>query len=526
MKQPSQQQIDAGVELLKAGKVGEAWTLAEELLKQFPESQQVLAFAADTASLRGDRSGAIELMGAAFERSGRQSLFLLRKAQLEFRDSRRTAALESARLVADSLDDDPMQYRALARIFSDCQDLDAARSLLLKGHEKFADNGALLFDLSVAEFHMNLPDEAEQHIATLLELEPFHPGALQLRSLMRTQSPESNHLGDLHQRLEQGPKHPLLHAYTFYALAKEHEDLEQYPESFAALQRGAQAYRTTLQYNSADELGSHADIRAGFTCERFEALPPGHDAEGPIFVIGMPRTGTTLVERLLNAHSQVTSIGEFTDFPALLQEEIVLASSRGATGSHVEVSLAADFAELGRRYEKAARELSAGANYFVDKLPFNFLYCGYIQAALPNAKLVHLVRDPLDTCYAVYKSLFSGAYSFSYDLEELADYFVSYHQHMRHWHEVMPGKILDVEYEQLAQSPEQEARRILDWCGLPWEEGVMEFHSQQSPSMTASAMQVRRPFYTDSIGNWQRAGSGFDPVKAKLEEAGLVAKAG
>jgi hypothetical protein len=307
-----------------------------------------------------------------------------------------------------------------------------------------------------------------------------------------------------------------------YALAKEYEDLGHYPEAIEVLARGAQAFRSTLQYDSEDELRTHADIRAVFTRDAMEKLAPGDDSEGPVFVIGMPRTGTTLVERLLGSHSQVCSIGEFTDFPMLLTDQIGLAERAGATGSTIELSLKIDFAELGARYLKAARDLAGDSPFFVDKLPVNFLYCGYILAALPNARLIHLTRDPLDTCYAVYKTLFLNAYAFSYDLEELADYTISYHRHMQHWEEVLPGRILNVRYEKLVQEPETEARRILDGCGLAWEEAVLDFHTQDSPSMTASAMQVRKPFYTESIGAWKRAGSAFDPVREKLAAAGLL----
>ncbi len=158
----------------------------------------------------------------------------------------------------------------------------------------------------------------------------------------------------------------------------------------------------------------------------------------------------------------------------------------------------------------------------MDKLPYNFLYCGYILGAFPHARILHLKRQPLDACYAIYKTLFFGAYSFSYDLAELADYVISYHRQMEHWHAVAPGRIIDIPYETLVQEPEAEARRILDACGLPWEDQVLDFHKQDAPAMTASAMQVRRPVHTESIDAWQRAGEGFRQVQEKLAAAGLV----
>jgi tetratricopeptide (TPR) repeat protein len=522
VKQPAQQDIDAGARLLQAGKISDAQHLAQAMLRQFPDSHQVLAFAADTASLGGDRGVAIDYISAAAEKVPDNGLILLRKAQLEFNDSRRADALKSARAAAELIADDEKQYRALARIMSDCLDLQGARELLLRAHLALPDSQPVLADLAVAEFHLNMADEAEQHLAALLEKQPFHPAGLHLRSMLRTQTEENNHVADLTERLARGPDHPNLVAGAGYALAKEYEDLGHYPEAVEVLGRAAQAFRSTLNYDAADELAAHADIRAAFTREAFESLAPGNVGEGPIFVIGMPRTGTTLVERMLSSHSQVCSIGEFSDFPMLLRDQIGRVQQAGATGNEIELSLKIDFAELGARYLKAARDLAGDSPFFVDKLPVNFLYCGYILAALPNARLIHLTRDPLDTCYAVYKTLFLNAYAFSYDLDELADYLISYHRQMRHWEEVLPGRILDVSYEKLVQEPEPEARRILEGCGLAWEPAVLDFHTQDSPSMTASAMQVRKPFYTESIGAWKRAGSAFDPVREKLAAAGLL----
>ena len=522
MKQPAQQDIDAGARLLQEGKIRDAQILSQEMLRRFPDSHQVLVFAADTASLGGDRAVAIDYISAACDKAPDNGLLLLRKAQLQFNDSRRADALQTAKAAAELIDDEEMQFRALARLFSDCLDLEGARELLLRAHQALPDSLPVLADLAVAEFHLNLAEEADQHLAALLERQPFHPAALHLRSALRAQTKEQNHVTDLTERLSQGPDHPNFIAGACYALAKEYEDLEHYPESFEVLTRGAQAFRSTVNYDSADELAAHADIRNAFTRDAMESLASGDESEGPIFVIGMPRTGTTLVERLLSSHSQVCSIGEFTDFPMLLSDQIGRTEQAGATGNVIELSLKMDFAELGGRYLKAARDLAGDSPYFVDKLPVNFLYCGYIMAALPNARLVHLTRDPLDTCYAVYKTLFLNAYSFSYDLDELADYMISYHRQMQHWEAVLPGRILNVSYERLVQDPELEARRILEGCGLDWEAAVLDFHTQESPSMTASAMQVRKPFYTESIGAWQRAGSAFEPVRAKFLEAGLL----
>jgi tetratricopeptide (TPR) repeat protein len=518
-----QNQLQDGIRLLKTGQLDQARTLANSMLQQFPESPEAYLYAADAASLRGDRKGAIAFVDQILERQPALPQLLVRKAQLLFNDSQRSEALTVARQVAASGGQNEWLVRSIGRILSDCHDLEGARNWLQSATENLPESRAILADLAVAEFQMNLPGEAEQHIGALLDLEPFHPGALHLRSLLSTQTEAQNHIVDLQDRLSRGPDHPNLVTAACYALTKEYEDLGRYQESYEALQRGAAAYRSTLQYDSTAELSAHEDIRSRFTKSALESLTPGYGDDGPIFVVGMPRTGTTLVERLLGSHSQVTSIGEFTDFPMMLQDLAgELQAQQDDEQSVADISLALDFHELGRRYVEAARDLAGDSPRFVDKLPFNFLYCGYVQASLPKAKLINLTRDPLDTCYAVYKTLFFGAYLFSYDLEELADYYISYRRQMEHWHEVLPGGILDVSYEALVQNPEAEARRILDWCGLDWEPEVLDFHTQDVPAMTASAMQVRQSFYTESIGNWRRAGSGFDGIRQKLETAGIL----
>lgn len=516
-----QNALNNGARLLQAGKAADAQELANALVQQFPESAPVRLYAADAASLAGDLPAAIANLDAVPASASEYPIVILKKARLNFADGRRAAALSLAREAAEIIGREPGLMHALAGILRDCQQADSAGEWLEKALQVAPGDPDILYDLAMVEYHLNLPQDAEAHIASLLERQPFHAPALHLRSALRTQSDAQNHVDDLRRRIAEGPAHPRFIAGAHYALAKELEDLGRFDEAMDALDTGADAYRSTVDYDSDAELSSHESIRSVFARETLDALAPGYGEEQPVFVVGMPRSGTTLVERMLTAHSQLDSIGEFTEFPRLYSIQLQEQFSRDTNRTPSEASLDIEFAELGEAYCRAARELAGDAPGFVDKLPYNFLYCGYILAALPNARLIHLRRHPLDTCYAVFKTLFFGAYQFSYDLDELADYYISYHRHMAHWHAVLPGRILDVSYEALARNPETQIRRITDWCGLPWEASVLDFHRQEGASMTASAMQVRRPVYTDSIDSWRRAEARFAPLQARFEAAGI-----
>ncbi len=522
-QQPTlQQALNQGSQLLQSGQLEQAQRLVELLIERFPEQIAVRLFAADTAMMSGDVAAAASSLEAVPESAPDYVRVILYKARLAFADARRAEAMQLAETAREGVAGNPELMRMLASIMRDCQQMEQAHKLLLQALQLAPEHVGLLYDVAMAEYHLNEPDAGEGHLAALLQKAPYHAGALHLRSALRTQSAERNHIGDLQQTLAKGPEQPQVLAAANYALAKELEDLGNYEESVLALEAGARAYRSTLRYDLGPELAAHEEIRNTFNQARFAELPSGFSQEQPIFVVGMPRTGTTLAERIIATHSQAVSIGEFTEFPRLYGQRLQAQLERNANSSPSEAALHIDFAELGQAYCTAARDLAGEASVFVDKLPFNFLYCGYILAALPNARLIHLVRDPLDTCYAIYKTLFFGAYSFSYDLDELASYYISYHQHMAHWRTVMPGRILDVHYEDLVRDPENQARRIIEWCGLPWESAVLDFHRRKDAALTASAMQVRQPVHTASIGSWRRAKTLLEPLQARFAAAGLI----
>jgi len=226
---------------------------------------------------------------------------------------------------------------------------------------------------------------------------------------------------------------------------------------------------------------------------------------------------------MLAGHSEVISIGEAVDFPIVMTQEAQrVYQERGLKDtSLLHAATLIDYRQLGSRYVTAARDFTDRA-YTVDKLPFNFRYCGLIHKALPNARILHLRRDPLDTCYAVFKTLFEKAYHYSYRLDELAEFYIGYRALMDHWRAVIPGAILDVRYEDLVADPAGQCRVVLEWCGLPWQDRVLDFHRSSDVSMTASAAQVRRPVYTSSVQKWRNLTAQMQPVVRRLAEAGLV----
>ena len=412
---------------------------------------------------------------------------------------------------------------ALATICAEMEDYHLAADLWQEASLVETDNLYFRYQLTLTLFFLNRMDEAEVLLTELLKLLPANGALLHLRSTLKKATADKNHLDELKLQL-QSPKQNIKDRIgVLFSLGKEAEDLSLWQDSFRYLSEGAALKRSTLNYNLQSELDSFQAIAKNYDMEVCQSVSDLKDA-GAIFVLGMPRTGTTLVERMLNSHTRVTSLGEFQYFPKQLVETVIHTTAPATTAGFtlIERSVEADFNRLGKAYIKAAAEKGMGFEFYVDKLPFNFMYCGMIAKALPQAKIVHLVRDPMDTCYAIFKTLFHQVYSFSYQLDELASYYIGYHKLMLHWQAVLPGKILLVRYEQLVQQTESEARRLLNFCGLDWQDNILEFHQQAGASSTASAAQIRQPVHKDSLNKWRHFATELEPLRQRLEQAGIV----
>jgi len=384
-------------------------------------------------------------------------------------------------------------------------------------------NGGHWYNLATIQRFQGMIDAAEASLAKAIELNPKDYEAYELRADLRTQTVDSNHVGQLEKVLARGIEQPAGEVRICYALAKELEDIGEHARSFAYLQRGAALRRKHIQYRLEDDLQIMREIRKTFGAAFFDRNLPGYQATGPIFVIGLPRTGTTLVERILGSHSQVTAAGELNQFAELLTRQLRNSPAQQRTSRADLVSDAAnlDFEQLGKAYLKSVQPLAGPTPLFVDKMPLNFLYAGLIHTALPAATIVQVTRHPMDTCYAIFKRLFGDAYPWSYDIEEVALYYLAYTKLMAHWNSVLPGVIYEVRYERLVADAERETRQLLDHCGLPWEKSCLHFHQQGETSTTASASQVRRPLYSSSVALWRRYQNQLAPLAAILREGGI-----
>ncbi len=361
-------------------------------------------------------------------------------------------------------------------------------------------------------------DEAQACLAEALKLDPLNSDAHKLRADLRRVTPENNHVSALRAVLPR-LEHPRRRADVGFALAKELEDLEQYPESFDALAEAAALRRAHMRYDVSGDLETMAAIGRHFDQDWWDNTPDGDGQPAPIFVLGMPRTGTTLVERLLATHSAVASAGELNDF-ALAMTDLARAVDPPPENklALVERCTGLDFRALGQRY--MTRVQAPDALHFIDKMPLNFLYTGLIAKALPRARIIHVTRDPMDTCYAIFKTSFQDAYPFSYDLEDLGRYYLAYRELMAHW-QGLPFALHEVRYESLVADTEAEAKALLAFCGLDWEPAILEFHQNSAPSTTASASQIREPVYRSSVGKWKHYREQLVPLSQLLADAGL-----
>jgi tetratricopeptide (TPR) repeat protein len=368
-------------------------------------------------------------------------------------------------------------------------------------------------------------DDAECELESCLRLAPGHWGVYLSLSELRKQSPTKNHLERLHSLLPKGADDPTAQMNLQLALAKEYEDLADYPRAFEHLVAGKVAAGSMRHYSPRqDEILFEKLIQAS---PEPQPVGAGCSSDEPIFVIGMPRSGTTLVERILSSHPDVHAAGELQNFGIALKRASGSRTPQLLDADTIERAREIDWQQLGEAYLASTRPDTSHKPRFIDKLPHNFLYVGAIANALPNAKIICLRRDPMDTCLSNFRQLFAPAspyHDYSYDLLDTGRYYVLFDRLMAHWKQAFPGRILEVDYETLVDSQEAKSRELLEFCGLPWNDACLHFEDNRAPVTTASAVQVREPIYRSAVLRWKQYETQLTGLKGLLEAAGIALK--
>jgi tetratricopeptide (TPR) repeat protein len=351
---------------------------------------------------------------------------------------------------------------------------------------------------------INLDPRETAYYVNLVDSKKFAPGDAHLAA-MEDQARNAESLT------------PIGRSRLNFALAKAYDDLGRYDEAFACMREGNALKREGLNYDETRTLESFDRIRSTFD-PKLLAKAAGFSSSLPVFVVGMPRSGTTLVEQILASHPAVHGAGELADFNWLVDQ---LPGTGGNAFRYPEdaTALMADqLYSLGKAYVERQRQRAPGAKRITDKMPANFLFLGLIHLTLPEARIVHVLREPRDTCLSCYSKLFSAEQNYSYDLGELGRYYGKYAELMTHWRSVLPeGRVLEIRYEDVVADLEASARQIVDYCGLDWHPNCIAFHETRRPVRTASASQVRRPIYRTAEGRWRKYQDHLTPLLAGLE---------
>lgn len=388
---------------------------------------------------------------------------------------------------------------------------------------------AVALDNRPANFHYNLAssrqfigdfDGARSAYLATLEREPTHFRAWSSLISLSKQTEANEKTAELERLFErhQGQADAQLH--FGHALAKTLEDLGEFEQSLTWLHRAKELKRSSLGYKVENDL---ALFDAAEETTRLSDPQQTVDVDdAPIFIVGLPRTGTTLVDRIISSHPDVTSAGELNTFAGLIKRASGTSSNLVLDPETLRASSGINLSKIGASYVQQTAALARGAGRFTDKMPLNFFYAGLIHRALPNARIIALRRGALDSCLSNYRQLFSTGfsyYNYTFDLEDTAAYYKAFDRLMIHWRKKLPAdRFTEVHYENIVYEQEEETRRLLSFCCLDWNEACLRFHENEAPVSTASSVQVRQPLYSGSIGRWKRYGDTFDALKVSLGE--------
>ncbi|RUX76396.1 sulfotransferase family protein [Mesorhizobium sp. M7A.F.Ca.CA.001.07.2.1] len=415
----------------------------------------------------------------------------------------------------------PFHVRArigLAETLQEAGRLDEALAVFREALAIRPKDADLLHGLGVGLMEKGKLDEAVDLFRQALAINPAMATAWLMLTQVKRQKDRDSELGGMEAQHAKAPQDSLARMQLSFGLGKANDDLRDYGRAFDYFAEGNAIRRKGINYDQARTRAEFEAMKATFDAGFFEKHRPSSISDDtPIFIVGMPRSGTTLVEQIIASHPQVYGAGELSILKKAVGKQFP-ATMPGGFPWGVSDMGDADFAEAGQAYLDMLHARYPNMRHVTDKMPGNFLLVGFIHMMMPKARIIHCARDAAATCLSIYKVHFRGdSHRYGYDLGELADFHNLYTDIMKHWHTVLPGVVHDVRYEDFVADQEGQTRALIAHLGLPWDDAALSFHETDRPVRTASAAQVRQPMYQGSVDLWKRYGDRLKPLLDKLD---------
>ena len=512
-------ELVAVTNLVSEGKLLKAEDLCRRFLKVNPKHVEGMRLLADIAIKLGVNEDAEILLENAVSFAPDNVQLRLDYIQTLRKRQKFAAALKEAEHLHKLDPTSPIFSSCLAIERMQTGDFDGALTLLDQVLAKLPDDPATLTSRGHALKTWGRHDDAIASYRKACETRPEQGDAWYALANLKTYRFNQDEIARMIE-LEADPQIGHNDRFHFcFALGKALEDAGEIATSFAYYDKGNALKRAQSRYTADGMEAEFAAQKEACTPQLFaEKAGMGHDAPDPIFILGLPRAGSTLIEQILASHSQVDGTLELPDILSLSQRlrGRQRAEGGGAYPANLGDLSAAQLAQLGRDYIESTRIHRAGATFFTDKMPNNFRHIGLIKLILPNAKIIDARRNPMDCCFSGFKQLFAEGQEFTYGLEEIGRYYVAYVDLMDHWERVLPGEILRVQHEDILDDLEGQVRRLLNFCQLPFEDSCLDFHSTRRSVRTASSEQVREPINRKGLDAWRKYEDYLRPLKATL----------
>lgn len=521
MKDVSEILLKEAAEHLAHRRYQEAHAACMSVLRGEPENAHAFYLLGVLTADHANHRKARELFDRALALSPGNARYLAERARVRVALFDRDGAADDAREAGMAAKLSPRTLDTIGVVYSRLGLHSDAAPFFQRAVDADPDNPSFLYNLGTALQFVGDFTAAENAFRRAIAREPGHVRAWSSLILMQKQTTEHNDIPAL-ETLFAGLTSADDRLHIGHALAKSHEDLGEGDRAMHWLDQAKQLKRRSTPYDPGEVETLFA------AAARITSLGPSgkNPDSAPVFIVGLPRTGTTLLDRILSSHSDVASAGELSDFALELKRAVSTSSPYVLDAETLSAAGAVDLTTIGERYVARARRVVGDTPRFVDKMPLNFFYVPLILRALPNARIICLRRNPADTILSNYRQLFAtsfGYYGYAYDLASTAHYYAQFDKLMTHFKATLPpNRFTEAHYEDLVTDIEAEARRLIAFCGLEWQEQCLAFHENAAPVATASASQVRRPLYATSINRWKRHREAMQPALDVLTANGIT----